>query len=362
MRTFMILVITFGTMLPVFSEGSPGLKGEAQRIRTVVDNLTQISVERRLALAQNPEGKSATELNHLIPEINAVEVHNDASNATPDNVLRLIAWNIERGRHWQDAAQLIEAHPALQNPDIIFLSEMDRGMKRSGNEHTTREIAQTLSMNYAYAVEFLELPRGKTEEGKEAYARENAWGYHGNAILSRFPLHNVRVLRFPGIEQWYGSGEHRLGGRNAVLAEIEKPDGQRITLVSTHLESGFRDGPVRTRQTGMILKELEEHAKDQPVLVGGDMNTFPKHAAIQQYRDAGFEVDAANLLSESTSQSVKDGKVIRKGLHIDYIVVRGVSVVSNENSPAVVLAAWPNTPEGKLLSDHAAISVDVKLK
>jgi endonuclease/exonuclease/phosphatase family metal-dependent hydrolase len=335
---------------------------EVMRITDTVDELPCISSERRLELARNPEGKTPDELNRLLPEINAVELYNAASDATPGDRLRLIAWNLERGRARQGAVQLIEAHPALQNPDIIFLSEMDRGMERAGNEHTTRLLAEALGMNYAYAVEYLELPRGKTEADWEAYAQANHCAYEGNAILSRFPLHNARALRFPGIELWYGSSQHRLGGRVAVVAEIEAAQGQRITLVSTHLESGFSDGPMRAQQTQMILDEVEAHAQGQPVLIGGDMNALPQQPAIQLYRDAGFEVDSANLLREGTLQFIRDGEIFRGGFHIDYLIVRGVEVVQNEHSPAVVLAAWPNNPQGEFLSDHAVISLDVLLK
>ena len=54
--------------------------------------------------------------------------------------------------------------PALRDPDLIFLGEMDLGMARSANKHTTREMAAALKMNYAYGVEFLEFTGGEAEE------------------------------------------------------------------------------------------------------------------------------------------------------------------------------------------------------
>ena len=83
-------------------------------------------------------------------------------------------------------------------------------------------------MNYAYGVEFLELTGGELEERK-LYPGANEWGYHGNAILSRYPLRDVRMLRFPGIEKWYDGRraptkaeqvQKRLGGRMALFATV----------------------------------------------------------------------------------------------------------------------------------------------
>ena len=109
---------------------------------------------------------------------------------------------------------------------------------------------------------------------------------------------------------------------------------------------------------GLILKEIEEHGGGLPVILGGDLNAMHKNQCIQMLRDAGFAVDDANDLKTSTSQAVKDGKVRLFGAHIDYIAPRGFSI-SPELPPAVVMSTWPNTPEGRELSDHAVVAVDL---
>ena len=75
----------------------------------------------------------------MIPEIDEVEVWNGASRARPRKTLRLVAWNMERGRHWKDGARLIRETEALRDPDLILMGEMDLGMARSANVHTTRK-------------------------------------------------------------------------------------------------------------------------------------------------------------------------------------------------------------------------------
>lgn len=343
----------------LFGGRSAAESQKAQRFTTTTKSLERIDAARRLTLAENPEGLPPAELNSRVPEITAVELDNTLAAETPGETLRVVAWNIERGRGWRGAVKLMAEHDALRAPDVLLLSEMDIGMKRSGNLHTTRELAQAMGMNYAYAVEFLELPRGKDAAARQRFAEANPWSCHGNAILARFPLANARMVRFPGIEKWFGSGEHRLGGRNAVFAEITL-GGRPVTLVATHLESGLRDNAARTDQARFILEELETYAAGQPVIAGGDLNSFHKAAAIQAFRDAGFCVDECNLLEQGTTQYTRDGEVRLGGAHIDYIMTRGFAPIQNATSPAVVPSVYPPGPEGKSLSDHAAVALRVR--
>ena len=215
-RTFLAAAV-----LPFLKVAEP--KAAPRLTSRVVDRLRPISQRRRDALERNAEKRTPAALNRLIPEVDEVEVLNGAPAARPRKTLRVVAWNMERGRHWEDGTRLIRETDALRDPDILLMGEMDHGMVRSGNTHTTRALAEALGMNYAHGVEFLELTGGELGE-RELYPGANDWGYHGNAILSRYPLRNVAMLRFPGIEKWYAGvganeGERvqkRLGGRMAV--------------------------------------------------------------------------------------------------------------------------------------------------
>lgn len=330
----------------------------AQRFDTTLDALPPLTEEDWNYLAENPDRLQPSELNHLAPVLGLIEVDNAIARTGPaPEALRVIAWNIERGRRWREAVQLIQSHPALQHPDIVLLSEMDLGMARSGNDHTTREMAKALGLNYAFAIEYVELGGGDSAE-RELYGTGRTHGYHGNAVLARYPLHNVRALRFPGIERWYGSDQHRLGGRVAVFADLTV-DGTTVTLVSTHYESGLAEHAARELESRMVLAELRASGNPQQVIFGGDLNTIHTRPAVLRFREAGFEVDRVNLLDSPTSQRLKDGKVTRVGAHIDYILTRGFEPVRSEHSPAVVMAAYPNTPAGTYIGDHAAIAVEL---
>lgn len=331
----------------------------ALRVTTVVGKLRPIDSERWAYLSENPDGLSVAELNQQIPEANEIEVDNSIATAAPGETLRVVAWNLERGRHWREAVELIRSHEGLREPDVLLLSEMDLGMARSGNVHTVREIALALGMNYAYGVEFVELSGGDAAE-RAAASGPSDFGYHGNAVLARFALENVRMLRFPGIERWYGTDQHRLGGRIAVIAEAAI-GGRAVTLISTHYESDLGDHASRERESRLILAELREFAPTGPVIFGGDLNTIHTRPAVSMLEDAGFDFAGCNLLNEPTVQRQLSGSVTRVGPHIDYIAVRGLAPVQSPVSPMVTLGAWPPQPDGQLIGDHAPVSVDLRV-
>lgn len=329
-----------------------------QKTIEVVDQLRWIDSYRRNVLAQKIENKSAYELNELIPEINAIELLNSYSSDC-GRFLRVVAWNSERGRHWRDCVRLINEHPTLKSPDFIFLGEMDLGMARSANEHTTKEVATALKMNYAYGVEFLELTNGEPHERK-MYPGENEWGYHGNAILSKYPLNNLRMIRFPGIERWYNDYQKRLGGRMALFADVNLK-GKTVTLVSTHLENLGDDPLFRQKQMKMILDELKNSSSDFPTIIGGDLNATPDEPLFSDLLKAGFEIDKCNEMGTPTQQVYKDGKVYLAKKQIDYLLIKNLQVIRDNTSPKVVPAECIIGSDRKMLSDHAIVTAKVKV-
>ena len=336
-------------------QGSAQTAGRPKLTSRTVRQLRRVSQERRDRLAANPEKTPPAELNRLLPEIDDIELLNTVSHAKPAKTLRVIAWNTERGRYWREGVQLINETPALRDPDLVFLGEMDLGMARSGNVHTTRLMAAALKMNYAYGVEFLEFTGGEPQE-REQYPGANEWGYHGNAILSRYPLRDVKMLRFPGIEKWYGDYQKRLGGRMALLAKIPG-----MTLVATHLESSREDSAARKAETDLLLEEVRRYAGRSPILLGGDLNAVPEEPMFEAVRKFGFEVEASNDLAGGTMQHLVDGKFQMEKYHIDYVLVKDLRVVHDDASPKVLPAVYPAGDAGKLLADHAIVTAKIEL-
>ena len=362
-RTFLA-----GMALPLWNTAWAQTTGTPERSSRAVTGLRVISKERRRALDENVAKETAAALNRLIPEISEIELWNGAPNARPRKALRVIAWNTERGRYWREGARLIQETKALRDPDLVLLGEMDFGMARSSNQHTTREMAAALRMNYAYGVEFLEFTGGEPQE-RTLYPGENEMGFHGNAILSKYPLHDVRMLRFPGIEKWYAGKAYgateseqvqkRLGGRMALFATVKL--GRDVTVVATHLESSPRDRATRKAQMETLLADLQTYSRGGPVIMGGDLNGAPDEPMFESVKGAGFRPADTNELTGGTLQDVVDGKVVVGRSYIDYVFARGLPVTRDETSPKVVMAAYPPGEKGKLLADHAIVTARVEL-
>jgi hypothetical protein len=184
-------------------------------------------------------------------------------------------------------------------------------LNRTGYRNVAADLAASLQMNHVFGAQFVELTpvaineellRRKGDGLQPARFDEvdpaRYKGLHGIAILSRFPLDNVRLVPFKHQPyDWYrrekkGASlvergkrrmsdkiflekterEVRLGGRMMLLADIndERFPSNRVTIVATHLEN-------RTTPANRVdqLKELLAQIKDlrHPVILAGDMNT-----------------------------------------------------------------------------------------
>ncbi len=215
----------------------------------------------------------------------------------------------------------------LAKADIISLQEVDWGMPRSNYAHVSKEIANAIGYGYAYANEFIEFQDDGIPYSKLASIDQASFkGFHGNAILSKWPLENIRILRYgesftesPSMnvmnsrrcyDWWrdelpklgaFESGIYktseavfaetpvspslRVGSRMALIADIDTPAG-KVTVASTHLEN--RGNPKCRRGE---LTDLLNHLKKvtgQPVVIAGDMNTTHEEARRPYFRHAVY--------------------------------------------------------------------------
>lgn len=208
------------------------------------------------------------------PAMNAVQLGGHATRAVLGTQFTAAAWNVERCLFPAESA----AHLATISPDIVLLSEVDHGMSRTGQRHTTAEMAEKLGMSYAFGVEFHELDLGGPTE--RAFCKDdfNTLGWHGNAILSSVPFTRVALIRLDDHGHWFAADsgaadpqQPRLGGRMALVAEVPTENGP-LCILATHLESNA-DATHRQAQFQVLLDAVDEFAPDMPVLIGGDLNT-----------------------------------------------------------------------------------------
>lgn len=309
-----------------------------------------------------------------LPWLGHVDTGGNNEAPTP-SVLRVVAFNAERGTHFDDICALLRDEPRLRDADILLLSEVDWGMARSGNRHVARDLAAALGMHYAFGTEFVELTKGDAKE--MAVAGDNTKSLHGNAILSRWPLQAPRIVRLPVLCVWDQPEQARIGGRMALAADIETTAG-RVALVSVHLEN--RTTPSGRRQ--QMKTVINAVAGSPRAVVAGDLNTSTidpdDHAQLfsipdllrddpkrlvrpQAYeplfadmRAAGFLIEEVNAADIATSvpMGIEDPTY---WLKLDWIFARGAHVTGE---PQVIPA---RSATGRV-SDHDFLEVVLGLE
>lgn len=328
----------------------------ASALTTLTQRLRPVTAARRAAILAAP--RTAAAHRALMAQVAAMTMletgGSGSAHALPPD-LTVVAWNMERCLFPDDSA----AHLARHQPQVILLSEMDNGMARTAQRHTTADMARALGMGYAYGVEFHEIGLGNMTERRWCQDGFNAAGWHGNAILSAAPFERLHLIRLDDHGHWFvpdggkvDPAQPRLGGRMAVAAVIRVGDAP-VCFVSVHLESNA--GAVhRHSQFERLLDALDDFAPGLPVVIGGDLNTgntlpdgdWQHETLFAHATDRGYAWGATpegvttrpSLISRHKNRLMK----------LDWFCTRGMAVESRQ-----VLASLDDT--GRPLSDHDAI-------
>ena len=324
-------------------------------MKTLAELPTVTEAERAKILAAPRTSDVHRSLLAGLPGMNTVRTGGAAQEAQLPAEFTVLAWNLERCLFPEDSA----AHVADIAPQVLLLSEMDHGMARTKQRHTTEEMAQALGMAYAFGVEFFEMDLGGETERAFCDDDFNALGWHGNAILSAVPFEKATMFRLDDHGHWFtpdaggDAGQPRVGGRNAIAAVLPGMDGP-ICCVSTHLESN--SGPAhRAMQFDRLMDAVDDFAPDMPVVIGGDLNTG-------NHVPPDFDWRAETLFAQAEARGydwsfTADGLTTRPSLitrhpsrqmKLDWICARGLMCLSHG-----VLASLDKTD--KTLSDHDAV-------
>ena len=319
---------------------------------------------------------------------------------------RFVGWNLERGIQFDGQLAVLREHPYLSKADVLLLTETDVGMARSGNRAVAQELALALGMYYAFVPCYLNLSKGAGIERESGGLNE--LGLHGNAVLSRYPIRNVRHVCLQNGKDKMAGREKRLGRQTAIVADIDFPNFTVVT-VSVHL-----DAQSSQRHRRDQMQDVLDYLDDGPTIIGGDWNTTTydssralnaifgfwlrvfmgvdnviKNHYLQPYqyfekelfeliKTRGFNYSECNRLGERTTsydvEDVKTNKNLREWvpawcfafvrwalrnhngkcpLKIDWFASRGLRC----EDPEIIR----DVREGRVvpLSDHDAIGVDV---
>ena len=194
---------------------------------------------------------------------------------------RFVAWNLERGTHLDAQVDAFRNHPYLREADVLLITEADAGMARSGNRMVAETLARELGMSQAFAPCYIALGKGSGIERDIAGANE--FGLHGNALLSRYPISDVRLIALENGVDKMRHREKRIGRQAAVAARIGLPN-LPLDAVTVHLDAQSTQRH-RRRQMETILKAL---GRDRATVLGGDWNTSTYDSSHALWAILGF--------------------------------------------------------------------------
>ncbi|MBN9316789.1 MAG: endonuclease/exonuclease/phosphatase family protein [Devosia sp.] len=307
----------------------------------------------RLATLERTEANHAAALAGLacLQRVEAPATVPGAPLAFP---LTVATWNLERCYAVEKSAARI----AEQGAGLVLLSEVDNGMARTGQRHTSRDVAAELGMNYAFGVEFLELELGAEVELEFCTDDFNRHGFHGNALLAHTSLQAPVMIRLEAHGHWFTpeTPAKRIGTRCAIAAAVMTEAGP-LYAVSVHLENRG-DATYRETQVRGLIDAIDQLAGDIPVIIGGDLNTgladngdFEKETLFAHASDRGFERHGGPI-GQMTTRPSRVSRNPRGTWKLDWFLTRGVEVTSSRIVTSVA-------PDGEVLSDHDMVVLEV---
>ena len=222
----------------------------------------------------------------LEPLVREVLGHADAGDFTrsvapPRPQYRFVAWNLERGIQFDGQLEALRSDPYLREADVLLLTETDVGMARSRNRAVAQELARELGLHYAFVPCYLNLAKGAGVERDQA--ADNELGLHGNAILSRYPIQNVRPVHLINGKDKMSGREKRLGRQTAVVADIEFPNSP-VTVASIHLDAQS----TQRHRHDQMRDVLDALATEGPAVIAGDWNTTTYNSSRALHAIMGF--------------------------------------------------------------------------
>lgn len=154
--------------------------------------------------------------------------------------LRIVTYNVQYGPDPDALAAAIRASPSLARADAILLQEVESHPAESASR--SARMAALLGLGYVY------VPARPLADG----------GTHGLAILSSYPISDVRKMDLP-------ESAHKIQHRIAIEATLDI-HGVPIQLIDVHLDTDL-DTAQRIAQLSPVVRGAPD-----VTLIAGDFN------------------------------------------------------------------------------------------
>ena len=234
--------------------------------------------------------------------------------------IRVMTFNIHVGVGMDKQLDLQRIAEVInrEQPDLVGLQEVDRGVTRTEGKDEIAELAKLTRMDFSFAPNL-----------------DFQGGQYGVAILSRF------LIQKADHQKYQNKRETERRGMLRVEVEVE---GRTVNFVTTHLDYQFEDG--RLFEAEQLLHLLEN--VDGPTIVVGDFNDEPAGSAYKLML-TGFDDAWIRSKAKGEGLSYPADRPVKR---IDYIFARTSDRIKIKKSWVV----------STLASDHLPVMAELELK
>lgn len=170
--------------------------------------------------------------------------------------LRVLSYNIHHGEGTDGKLDLERIANLIldSKADLVALQEVDKEVSRSQGVDQAAELAKLTKMHFVF--------------GKNI---SFGGGDYGNAVLSRFPIHESQNRHLPNVK----NGEQR----GALTVQVQVP-GWKTLLQFTSTHWDHRREAEEREQSAKVLVEMATDT-ELPQLLAGDLNTVVGSKALE---------------------------------------------------------------------------------
>lgn len=248
--------------------------------------------------------------------------------AVPEE-LRILTYNLHGppNDRMDDLVQALTNDPVLKEAIILGLQEVKRHHRKTGYRDVASELATSLGLYYAFAVE-------------NPYKKGG--GERGLAILSRFPISQVERIVLPHA----GPG----GRRRIALGTTIHLGSNRLRVYSVHLESRIAN-PKHADQLTTVLTDANRY-RELPAVIMGDLNT------VYFRTEQTFDLLKASEFQTKPYEGSSFRKVLLLRKKLDWIWARNLEILdsgvqghieASDHRPVWAQLRWRSQPNAASL-------------
>ncbi|MBF0103752.1 MAG: hypothetical protein HQM16_00365 [Deltaproteobacteria bacterium] len=277
----------------------------------------------------------------------------ESDTARKKPFIRAVLWHLENGINYNGILETLRNRALVRKADIYFFPSTDIGMARSGNRNVIRDLAIELGYNYYFATTFVNLDSSDTNHFGQ---KTNVLGLEGNAIMTRFPVSNLRYVSLNHYHDIFNGPKKILGCEKVLLADLVIDDNRHLTVVCINLPD-YSSPRHRYKYMRQVMGSLKDHQiRKTPILIGGDLKTSTYNCKTELhfflsvlnkvYRDFDFIAGEHHVFPERFFEKHFFDYLKSRGFYFDILNEMGTGCFNVK--PEEIFAAYTKKRDTKL--------------